>query len=142
MRLHPQTYVLTAVTYNHIRLFQRTANAELLIATILRYRDQGRFLLHAFVVMPDHIHVAITPAESVEKAVQLIKGGFSFAIRTQIPRREVWQDGYHAHRIVDAEDCSNQIRYIANNPLRKNYLDYPHVHITGTWVLDPVPFFT
>ncbi len=141
MRLHPQTYVLTAVTYNRIRLFQRTANAELLIATILRYRDQGKFLFHAFVVMPDHIHIALTPAESVEKAVQLIKGGFSFAIRSQFPG-EVWLDGYHAHRMGDAEDCSNQIRYIANNPLRKNYLDYPHVHTTGTWVLDPVSFFS
>ena len=141
MRLHPQTYVLTAVTYNRIRLFQHTANAELLIATILRYRDQGRFLLLAFVVMPDHIHVALTPAESIEKSVQLIKGGFSFAIRSQFPG-EVWQDGYHAHRMVDAEDCTNQIRYIANNPLRKNYPDYPHVHTTGTWILDPVPFFS
>ncbi len=37
-------------------------------------------------------HIALTPTESIEKATQLIKGGFSFAIRT-IFKGQVWQDG-------------------------------------------------
>ena len=53
MRLKPRTFTLTAVAYERRRIFQRAANADLLIATILRYRDGGRFLLHSFVVMPD-----------------------------------------------------------------------------------------
>ncbi len=40
MRLNPQTYALTAVCHERRRIFQRTANAELLIATILRHRDK------------------------------------------------------------------------------------------------------
>jgi putative transposase len=57
------------------------ANAELLRQTILDYQRQSRFLLHAFVIMPDHFHALITPAPdvSLEKAVQFIKGGFPFA---------------------------------------------------------------
>jgi putative transposase len=30
--------------------------AELLERTILDYHSQGKFLLHAFVIMPDHSH--------------------------------------------------------------------------------------
>jgi putative transposase len=83
MRLKPQTYVLTAVTHQCRRVFQQTTIAELFIATLFRYRDSGKFQLHAFVVMPDHVHVLLTPAPdmAIERAAQLIKGGFSFAVR-------------------------------------------------------------
>ena len=83
MRLKPQTYAITAIAHERRRIFQRATNAELLIATILRYRDGGRFLLHGLVVMPDHLHVLLSPSESIEKTAQLIKGGFSFAVRKQ-----------------------------------------------------------
>jgi putative transposase len=63
MRLKLQTYAFTAITYQRRRVFQRTEIAELMIATIIRHRDLGRMLLHGFVVMPDHIHVLITPTE-------------------------------------------------------------------------------
>jgi putative transposase len=52
MRRNPQTHVITVVTHQRLRIFQRTQNAELMISTLLRYRDQGRFQLHAFVIMP------------------------------------------------------------------------------------------
>jgi len=56
------TYAITILTYQRRSLFQRTERAELMIDTLFRYRDQGRFAVHAFVIMPDHIHVLITPA--------------------------------------------------------------------------------
>jgi putative transposase len=136
MRLKPQTYAITILTHARQRLFQRTANAELMIATLLRYRDAEKFLLHAFVIMPDHLHVLITPSESTAKAVQLIKGGFSFAIRDQFPG-EIWHTGHHEHRIRDQADFEAQKQYIAHNPVRKNYEDYPHVHTSHAAPLDP-----
>jgi|ERR1035437_877305 putative transposase len=138
MRLHPQTYAFTAVSHERRRIFQRTANAELLIAAIFLYRDQSRFRLHGFVVMPDHIHVLLTPEESIEKTAQLIKGGYSFAIRKQFAG-EVWQAGYHAHRVLDAEDYWNQLAYIANNPVKRQMEEYPHVHTQFLDQLDSVP---
>ncbi len=135
MRLKPQTYAITILTHRRRRLFQRTANAELFIATLLRYRDAGRFLLHAFVVMHDHIHLLITPSESITKAVQLIKGGISFDIRHQFPG-EIWHPGYHEHRIRDHDDFQAQKHYIAQNPIRKNYANYPHVHTAHPAPLD------
>ena len=129
-------HIRTINTHARHRLFQRTANAELLIATLVRYREQARFLLHAFVIMPNHLHVLLTPTESTAKAVQLIKGGFSFAIRDQF-QGEVWHTGHHEHRIRDASDYATQLAYIANNPLRKNYADYPHIHTHYPDKLDP-----
>ena len=120
--------------------FQRTANAELFLATLLRYRSQGKFLLHAFVVMPYHVHVLITPAIDVStaRAVQFVKGGYSHAVREQSPG-EVWHSGYFEHRIRDLEDFDAQKRYIANNPTRKQYDNYPHVHTQHPNAIDPAP---
>ena len=138
MRLQPRTYAFTAVTYQRHRIFQKTTNAELMIATLFRYRDANKFQLHGFAVMPDHIHVLLTPIESIEKSAQLIKGGFSFTIRNEHPG-PLWQDDYHEHRIRDTEDFRNQLLYIANNPIRRQYDAYPHVHTKYTDRLDAPP---
>jgi putative transposase len=135
MRLKPQTYAVTISTYQQHRHFQRTANAELFIATFFRYRDAGKFLLHGFVVMPDHVHILVTPSESMSEAIQLIKGGYSHAARQQSPG-EIWHSGYHEHRIRDFGDFHAQMQYIANNPIRKGYSNYPHVHTTHSAPLD------
>ena len=135
MRLNPQTYALTTVCFERRRIFQRAANAELMLATILRYRDAGRFLLHGFVVMPDHAHILLSPMDSIEKTAQLIKGGFSFAVRKQFTG-EVWQPGYFAHRTTSDEDFDAQLAYISANLIRKRYTGYPYVHTSGAWALD------
>jgi len=142
MRLKPQTYALTVLTSQRRRVFQRTTIAELFIETLFRYRDARKFQLHAFAIMPDHAHILLTPDQAIERAVQLIKGGFSFAVRKDFPG-EIWQSGYHAHRIVDEQDLHNQTAYIANNPTRKRYAAYPHVHTTESYAgrIDPPPAF-
>jgi putative transposase len=134
--MRPETYALTSIAYQRRRLFQTTANAELLIATLFRYRDQSRFLLHGFAVMPEHIHALVSPAETIERTAQLIKGGYSFAVRKQFPG-EVWQPGYFAHRVTCPEDFRNQLEYIARNPAKRGLGEYPFVHTQYVDRLDP-----
>jgi putative transposase len=140
MRFELRTYALTAVCFERKRIFQRVALAELMIATLIRYRAQGRFLLHGFVVMPDHLHVLITTKDAIEKSAQLIKGGFSFAARTHLPG-EIWQAGYYDHRIRDTEDYMQQLAYITRNPVKRGLLDYPHTHINHADIIDEAPTF-
>jgi putative transposase len=72
------TYFVTSVTSGRRRLFQIAVNAELFLETLQAYRRQGHYKLHAFVVMPDHIHLLLTPqGETVERVMGLIKGGSS-----------------------------------------------------------------
>ena len=39
MRLKPQTYVLTSVTFERRRIFQLPQNAELMISLLYRHRE-------------------------------------------------------------------------------------------------------
>jgi putative transposase len=79
--------------------------------------------------MPEHLHVLLTPGQgqTVERCVQFIKGGFSFSVRKQFAG-EVWQAGFHEHRVRDAEDFRNQVEYVAANPGRRGPMDHPFVH--------------
>jgi putative transposase len=100
--------------------------ARLLIDTLLRYREQGKFLLHEFVLMPDHFHLIITPAAdvSLEKALQLIKGGFSFRVKQEMHSNlEIWQPGFTEHRVKDCKDFERHCTYIRENPVRARLVE-------------------
>ena len=149
MRLAPQetrTYFVTAITAQRRSLFQVTATAELFERALLDYRGQGKFLLHAFVIMPDHFHALITPAPeiSLEKAMQFIKGGFSFRANKFLGwRHAVWATGFSDHRIRDLEDCGIHVAYIARNPVKarlvENAVEYPYSSANGRFELDAFP---
>ncbi|MGP8270109.1 MAG: REP-associated tyrosine transposase [Terracidiphilus sp.] len=145
MQLAPQetrAYFVTAVTAQRRRLFQVTATAELFERTILDYRSQGRFLLHAFVIMPDHFHALITPAPdvSLEKAMQFIKGGFSFRLKSKL---DVWMRSFNESQIMSAEKFLSCVRYIEENPVRRGLVLAPEAFqfsSVGRDGLDPMPF--
>jgi putative transposase len=69
--------------------------------------------------MPDHVRLLLTPAPDVtlERAIQLIKGGYSHAVGVEISRREIWQKGFTDHRIRDAQDFAGHRLYIHQNPV-------------------------
>ncbi len=117
----------------HQNLFQRREVAELMIATIFRYRDSGEFQVHEYVVMPDHMHLLISIGEggSLSRAMQLIKGGFSHALRENgISLRTVWQQRYYDRRVRDVNEFAEIASYVKANPVRKGLVDeaaqYPY----------------
>jgi putative transposase len=69
--------------------------------------------------MPDHVHLLFTPSleTTLERGVQLIKGGYSHAVGVEISRREIWQKGFTDHRIRDAQDFAGHRLYIHQNPV-------------------------
>ena len=86
------TFFISSQTWNRRRLFQQATNAELFLETLQHYRREGHYKLHAFVVMPDHIHLLLTPQDiTLERAVMLIKGGFSRRLESKFP---IWQRGF------------------------------------------------
>ena len=137
------TYHITISTLLQHRHFQKESNAELFLQVLLRYRDANKFQLHAFAIMPDHVHLLLTPAldQPTSRIVQLLKGGYSHASKSYSAGR-IWHSGHHEHRIRNASDFANQYQYIANNPLAAGLsLDDSFVHINPRFKdgMDPLP---
>jgi len=135
--------MITSATWGRRPLFSREPWARLLIDTLYHYRGTA-YLLHEFVIMPDHIHVLLTPKTSLEKAAQFIKGGFSHRAKKELgSNTEVWQKGFSDHRIRDAGDYLQHVSYIRENPVRK-YLcaraeEFSYSSAYPGFVLDTVP---
>lgn len=123
----PGTYFVTTVTQARRRLFQVATTAELFLATLQHYRAEGCYKLHAFVVMPDHVHLLLTPQGiTLERAVGLIKGGFS---RHLAATHTPWQRSFSDHRIRDRDDYLVRLEYIHQNPVRAKLVEAPQEYM-------------
>jgi len=141
-----RTFFVTASSYGKKPLFLKESAAKLFVRTMFEYRNAKHYLLHEFVLMPDHFHVLLTVGAyiSIEKVVQLIKGGFSFrAARMDVLRGEVWQRGFSEVRVVEEDQYAAFSQYIHENPVRRRLVpsgnEYLFCSAYPGYRLDPKP---
>ena len=94
--------------------------------------------------MPEHFHILITPTVTLERAVQFIKGGFSFRAKKELESSmEVWQRGFSDHRIREVQDYEIHVGYIYRNPVGRKLVEsageYPYCSAFPCAVKDEVP---
>lgn len=144
-RTSQSTYFVTANTFQKKKLFHVEKSAHLFLEVLFHYRAEKRYLLHEFVLMPDHFHLIITPMGiTLERSLQFIKGGYSFRVgKGHGMRRDVWQPSFVDRRIRDAREYERYRDYIHQNPVKKFLAarpeEYPYSSATGAFALDPVP---
>ena len=139
------TYFISASTYQKMSLFQTDRMATLFLDVLFHYRNEKKYLLHEFVLMPDHFHLLITPEGiTLERALQLIKGGFSYRAKKELGfPREIWQTSFHDRRVRDAEEYQRFRQYIYENPVKRGLCskpeDYPYGSASGKFALNAIP---
>jgi REP-associated tyrosine transposase len=140
------SYFVTTKCWQGRCIFQVPEIADILLQTIFDYRERKAYLLHEFVVMPDHLHLLLTPSASttLEKAIQLVKGGSSHRIHKEHNQKmEIWQQGFYDWTIRDAQDWQTKVDYIRMNPIRAQLVqvseDWPYSSASGKFALDPIP---
>src|SRR5437762_12776361 len=88
---------VTTSTWEKKNILQSERMAGLLIDVLQNYRAQRKFLLHELVIMPNHFHLLINPLEgtTLERAMQIIKGGFSFRAKKELVIHDViWHTSF------------------------------------------------
>lgn len=138
------TYFATTQTWGRRSIFQVDELAHLLIETVLHYREKEKYSLHEFVVMPNHLHLLLTPLGiTLERAMQLIKGGYSYRVGQAGRKLEVWQPGFTDHRIRDYADYERHVEYLRLNPVRAGFCanseQFVYGSASGLYLLDDVP---
>ena len=116
-----RTFFVTSSTIQGRNLLQSTRMAELFIDVLPTYTSQNKFRVHEFVVMPNHVHLLITidNSMSIEKAMQLIKGNFSYRAKKELGvKHEIWQRGFSENRVYEQESYAEFRSYINNNPVK------------------------
>jgi putative transposase len=118
---YQRTFFVTTKTSMGRQLLQSDRFAGLLVDVLRSCIAAGRFQVHDFIVMPDHVHllVSVGPDIPIEKAMQFIKGGFSHRVKKELGfNGDIWQRGFSEVRVEGQESFEQHRRYIAQNPVR------------------------
>jgi REP element-mobilizing transposase RayT len=98
-----------------------------LLSSAEHYHDTGKWWLHLFLLMPDHLHALIIFPRDVSMRRCITSWKSWHARKNGI----VWQDGFFDHRIRSDGAFQEKAAYIRNNPLRVGLVDeaddWPHV---------------
>ena len=137
-------YFITASTFQRRLLFSKEPMARLFVEVLFHYRDRKNYLLHEFVLMPDHFHLLVSPTLSLERSLQLIKGGFSYRAKKELGfAGEIWEKSFYDRRVRGVEDYFNFKQYIRQNPIKRRLVselpDYPYSSARPEFAMDKVP---
>ena len=93
------------------------------IATIIRnsleFNERKKYLLHAWCIMPNHVHVVlqVLGAHTLSEILHGWKSFTSHSINNMLSRQgQLWQDDSYNHIIRTLKEYYFQVRYVWNNP--------------------------
>lgn len=117
-------------------LFREPANA-IIVADALRHFDSSRYLLHAWVIMPKHVHLLLSLKEG-ESLEQIVASWKRFTAK-QIHEKNkstgtIWQKDHFDRIIRDWDHFMNVARYIRRNPEKANLPEQAYQPYEAAWV--------
>jgi putative transposase len=114
--VRPGMSFVTTATRDRRPIFEISRTADLFIDTLLHYRTLGHYKLHAYVVMPDHVHLILSPQSvMLDQAVALIKNGFAYRHNAEL---SVWEDGFTGCPVANMRDLEEVRAYLHQLPVR------------------------
>ena len=99
------------------------ANVRQIAVGALRHYNFKEYLLHSFIIMPNHLHILLSPLteKPINTVIGRIKGFTSFKIKKLLGiDSEIWQQGMFDRIVRSDDEFKKYVDYIRNNP--KNIL--------------------
>lgn len=136
--LDGHSYYITMVTYRRAPLL--IENIDLLRESFKRSKQRYAFGIDAIIILPDHLHMIITPENPDEypKIISHIKRSFVYGLdktsrdharmglsRSSYQRKlaGIWQKRYYEHTIRDQKDWDEKAEYIRHNAVKHGLVE-------------------
>ena len=126
-----QHYLITTSVIERKPLLAQNGAPEIILDSLLWLEKQGKIIVDAAVVMPDHLHfVAALQKELLSTVMHSLKRYSARKINLLLKREgPFWQRQYHDHAVRRDEDLNQLVQYTLNNPVRAglvgDFRDYP-----------------
>lgn len=85
-----------------------------IVSDVLMKFDGTRVLHHAWIIMPNHVHLLFSPLDDMGKLI----GAWKSRSANDMGKGPVWQRNYRDTLIRDAGHFANAVRYIRRNPVK------------------------
>ena len=118
-------YFITTNTIDRRPLFIDPRVCRILVDNLRFYRDRGDFLLHAYVIMPEHLHLVITTVNvNVSGVMRNLKSHTAKDIRECLGcDGPVWQERFHDRGIRGMPQFRAMVEYVHENPVKARLVD-------------------
>jgi putative transposase len=132
------SYYLTLVTHRRKPLL--VEHIELLRDAFKRSKEKYMYSIDAIVILPDHLHMILTPKNATDysKIIHHIKRSFVYGLDKEIKLQAkneisdakykrghsgIWQERFYEHTIRDEKDWLEKMEYIKHNPIKHQLVD-------------------
>jgi len=98
------------------------------LSKLEEYRKCLKFEIFAYVLMPNHVHLAIAagPIKTISHIMQRLSLSYAKYYNNRYRTcGHLWQGRFHSRVITDENYFSNLIAYIEGNPVRAKLVDAP-----------------
>jgi putative transposase len=122
-----QTYFITICCDQRAPYLRVQATAERVLHLLLECAASHSFRLHAFCLMPDHLHVLAEGAQprcDLREFIRLFKLRTAFEFR-KAHRKPLWEMSYYDHVLRPVDSIEDVACYIWWNPVRKGLCSHP-----------------
>ena len=132
------SYFITMVTQGRSPIL--IDNISLLRDSFKRSKQRYDYHIDAIVILPDHIHMILTPKNPHEysKIITHIKRSFVYGLDASLKEKAklhlstssykrklsgIWQKRFYEHTIRDEKDWLEKMNYTQNNAVKHAYVD-------------------
>ena len=122
-------HLLTFSSYKGRRFFADNAYCQFFVKALDAARSRHGFLVWAYVVMPEHVHLLICPGDGearIATILQSVKQPVAARVKKEVPpnlpgnRFRLWQrGGGHDRNIWSDKALQSSLEYIHENPVRR-----------------------
>jgi putative transposase len=119
--LRDQTFFVTTSTLNRKPVFASDVAAEIVLNTLQFFRQRKEIELYGYVIMPDHVHLALRVAEPLTLP-NLMRRFKSFVARA-VGQGEIWEKGYWSQAIPAEAVLVQKLRYMMRNPVEEGFCE-------------------
>ena len=126
-----QHYLITTAVFDRKPTFNHASAANIVLSSLHWFEKEGKIILDAAVVMPDHLHIVAGLCKgSIAGFMRSFKGYTAYKInRLKNTKGTFWQPQYHDHALRQDEDLYEVVLYTLHNPVRADLIsdfhDYP-----------------
>ena len=140
----PALYV-TSVTFQRLPVFRTSELKEVVCKALAEARESAKFLLFAYVIMPDHLHAIVDSSSKPSKILQYINGISSKRVIDYLKvngyekslaklRHQEWERKYvhslwdhhpNAKVLTHEEVFIQKVNYLHQNPVRAGLVSQP-----------------
>lgn len=95
------------------------------LVDVIQQGGTSSYSLHAWVVMPNHVHLLVTPHTDVSKFLRKLKGASARQANQWLGRTGTfWQDESYDHLVRNPSEFDRIENYIVENPVRAGLVHF------------------